>query len=156
MDLPRSSSDASRYFAALPGDSVEKAFWAQFQAPEHPPLLNNQMKQLMELHHAAWPVMEDICINLWPQEPLPTSFFGLVQRLQDASSQIQNWKCSTCLEGAERAYASVMAHYPKIKPLEIASGPPAGKNRAPEQFLAEVQEGARVTEAQCGKAELRF
>jgi hypothetical protein len=49
-----------------------------------------------------------------------------------------------------------MAHFLKIKPLDIASGPPTGKDRAPKQFLAKMHEGARVTEAQRSKAELKF
>lgn len=87
---------------------------------------------------------------------MSTSFFGLVSRLRETSPQVEKWKRLACLEGAERAYASTMVHYSKIKPLDIASGPLGGKNRTPEQFLAAVHEGAWVTEAQCSKAELRF
>jgi hypothetical protein len=148
--------DAGAYFTTSPEESMEKAFWAQFQAPEHPPQLNNQMKQLVERFQTAQPVMEDICINLWPQEPLPTSLFGLVQRLRGASPRVDSWKWSAGLEGAERAYASKMVHYPKIKLLAITSGPPEGKNRTPKIFISEVREGAQVTEAQCSKSKLRF
>lgn len=53
-------------------------------------------------------------------------------------------------------YASTMVHFVKIKPLEIASGPRAGKDQTSEQFLAQVQEGARVTELKSRKVELKF
>lgn len=53
---------------------------------------------------------------------------------------------------AERVYASTLDHFPKIKLLDIASRPLAGKARTPEQFLAKVHEGAWVNEAQCKKA----
>ena len=43
-DLPRSASDAARYFTSQEGRTEQRLFLAQFQAPEHPPLLNNQMK----------------------------------------------------------------------------------------------------------------
>jgi hypothetical protein len=66
MDLPRSAADAGRYYSSLEGEAEQKAFWAQFQAPSHPPLLNDQMKQLMELHRVARSAMEDICINFCP------------------------------------------------------------------------------------------
>jgi hypothetical protein len=88
MDLPRSASDACHYYGSRKGDAEQKAFWAQFQVPSHPPLLNDQMKQLMELYRMARPAMEDLCINLWPTEPLPSSYFGLIQRLQSASPQV--------------------------------------------------------------------
>jgi hypothetical protein len=78
LETYQSASDAGSYFAARPEESVEKTFWAQFQAPEHPLLLNNQMKQLAELIRMARPMMEDVCVNHWPQEPLPTTLFGLV------------------------------------------------------------------------------
>ena len=87
-DLSRSAADAAKFFTAQEGRAEQMLFWAQFQAPEHPPLLNNQMKQLMELHRMAEPVMKDLCIKLWPSEPLLSSYFGLVQRLYDAPSWI--------------------------------------------------------------------
>ena len=57
------------------------AFWAQFQVPEHLQLLNSEMKQLAEIFCAARSVMQDLCINLWSTELMPTGFFGLVSRL---------------------------------------------------------------------------
>ena len=95
--------------------------------------------------------MEDLCINLLPTEPLPSSYFGLVQRLQSASPQVHLWKRFACLEGARLAYASVRTHYPGPKAEVVAVGPPEGKNRVPEQYFPGVMEGARITEARCSK-----
>ena len=62
MDLSRSATDAARNFASQEGDAKHILFWAQFQAPEHPPLLSKQMKQLMELHRMVEPSMKDLCV----------------------------------------------------------------------------------------------
>ena len=84
------------------------------------------------------------------------SFFGLVNRLRETSPQVEKWNRLACLEMAEQAYVSTMARYPKIKLLEIASGPPVGKYQTPEQFLAQVHERAWVAEVKCSKAELQY
>ena len=46
--------------------------------------LNDQLKQLMELHRVAGLAMKDLIVQLWPAEPIPSSYFGLVKRLVDA------------------------------------------------------------------------
>jgi hypothetical protein len=152
-DLPKSAADAARFFTAQEGRAEQRLFWVKFQAPEHPSLLNNQMKQLMELHRMVEPVMKDLCIKLWPSEPLPSSYFGLVQRLYDATPRIDAWKRSACFEGARMAFGKTKVHWPKIKPVEMATGPPPpGKeHRRPEQYFPIVMDGARVIEAQCSK-----
>jgi hypothetical protein len=111
------------------------------------------MKQLMELHRMAEPAMKDHCIKLWPSEPLPSSYFGLVQKLYDATPQVDAWKRSECIEGAWMAFGKTMVHWPKIKPAEMATGPPPpGKeHRRPEQYFPIMMDGARAIEAQCLK-----
>jgi hypothetical protein len=42
------------------------------------------MKQLMELHHMAYPELRDLSVKLWPTTAMPTSYFGLLRRLVDA------------------------------------------------------------------------
>ena len=152
-DLPKSAADATRFFTGQEGWAEQRLFWVQFQAPEHPPLLNNQMKQLMELHRMAEPVMKDLCVKLWSSKPLPSSYFGLVQRLFGAPAQVDAWKRSTCIEGARMAFGKTMVHWPKLKPVEIATGPlPPGKeHRHPEQYFPAVMDGARAVDAQCPK-----
>ena len=99
----------------------------------------------------AKPTIEDLCVCLWPAEALPTSFFGLVACPQEAGPQVTCWKWSMCLEGVHRAYACMKTHYPRLDAMLVASGPPEGKDRTAEQFLAGVMEGARITEDQCPK-----
>ena len=84
MDLPRSAADVAQYFRAQEGNTTEKIFWSQYLAPERPALLNNQMMQLAELHRMSDLAMKDIIVRLWPAEPIPSSYFGLVKRLGDA------------------------------------------------------------------------
>ena len=77
-ELPRSVIDVVEHYAKREEDPVQRLFWAQFQSPEHPPLLSNQMKKLMELHRMARLAMKDLCIRLWPTEAIPSTYFGLV------------------------------------------------------------------------------
>ena len=46
--------------------------------------LSDQLKQLVELHKAAELAMKDLIVRLWPAEPMPSSYFGLVKRLVSA------------------------------------------------------------------------
>ena len=46
--------------------------------------LSNQLKQLVELHKAAELAMKDLIVRLWPAEPMPSSYFGLVKQLVTA------------------------------------------------------------------------
>jgi hypothetical protein len=75
----------------------------------------------MELHRMAELAMKDLCVKLSPLEPLPSSYFGLVQKLCDAMPQIDFWKCFICIEGARMAFGKTMVHWPKIKPTEVAT-----------------------------------
>ena len=111
------------------------------------------MKQLMELHRMAEPAMKDLCIRLWPIEPLSSSYSGLVQKLCDAVPRIDALNRSTCIEGARMAFARTMVHWPKIKPTEMATAPPPpGKeHRRPEKYFSAVMDGARAIEDQCPK-----
>jgi hypothetical protein len=46
-----------------------------------------------------------------------------------------------------------MVHWPKINPMEMATGPrPKGKeHRRPEQYFVQVMTGARAIEGHCSK-----
>ena len=137
-ELPKSAAAAAEHYATREEDSERRLFWSQFQAPKHPPLLNNQMKQLMEMHRMAEPALKDLCVRLWPAEPIPDSYFGLVQRLRDASPRIDTVKWFACLEGARLSFAKTMVHWPKIKTMDMATGPPpVGKeHHKPELYFA--------------------
>ena len=56
--------------------------------PKRPLLLNEQMAQWAELHKISEAAMKDVVVWLWPTEPIPNSYFGLVQRLVDAVPHI--------------------------------------------------------------------
>ena len=97
--------------------------------------------------------MKDIVVRLWPAEPIPNSYFGLVQRLVDVRSRIDVVKRSACIEGARMAFAPDKMQWAKMNATEVATaGPPEGKDhRKPERYFHDVLEGARVVEGQCSK-----
>ena len=107
MSQPRSVSDAAEFFQAKEGSSTEKLFWSQYLAPEHPVPFSDQLKQLTELHRIAELAMNDFIIRLWPAEPIPSSYFGLVKRLVNACPRLDAVKRSVCIEGARMAFARV-------------------------------------------------
>ena len=97
--------------------------------------------------------MKDVIIRLWPTEPVPNSYFGLVQRLVDAVPRIDAVKRSSCIEGARMAFARVKTFWGKMKAIDVATkGPPKGKDRLePEHSFEDVLEAARFIEGQCSK-----
>ena len=153
LDLPKSVSDATQFFQAQEGHATEKLFWSQFSMPKRPLLLNEQMAQWAELHKISGSAMKDVVVRLWPTEPIPNSYFGLVQRLVDAVPRIDAVKRSTCIEGARMALARVKTYWAKMKATDIAAqSPPEGKDlNMPEHYFEDVLEGARLIEGQCSK-----
>jgi hypothetical protein len=107
----------------------------------------------MELHRVAGLAMKDLIIRLWPAEPIPSSYFGLVRRLIDALPRVDAVKRSACIEGARMAFARVKMHWAKMKATDVATaGPPEGKDhRKPERYFEDVLAGARIVEGQCSK-----
>ena len=97
--------------------------------------------------------MKDIIVWLWPTEPIPDSYFGLVWRLADAVPRIDAVKRSACIEGARMAFAHVKTYWGKMKAIDVAAkSPPKGKDHhAPEHYFEDVLEGARLIEGQCSK-----
>ena len=111
------------------------------------------MTQWAELHRLSGSAMKDVVIGLWPNEPIPDSYFGLVRRLADAVPRIDVVKRSACIEGARMAFARVKTYWAKMKANDVvAKGPPKGKDHhAPEHYFKDVLEGARLIEGQCSK-----
>ena len=97
--------------------------------------------------------MKDIIVRLWPTEPIPSSYFGLVKRLADSPPRVEAVKHSACIEGARMAFAHVKMHWAKMKATVVATeGPPKGKDHhKPEWYFDDVLEGARIVEGQCSK-----
>ena len=111
-------------------------------------LLNEQMAQWAELHKISGSAMNDIVIQLWPTEPIPNTYFGLVQRLVDAAPRIDAVKRSTCIEGAWMALARVKTYWAKMKAIDIAAqSPPEGKDHhMRDHYFEAILDGARLIE----------
>ena len=90
--------------------STEKLFWSHYLGPEHLLPFIDQLKQLVELHKSAELAMKDLIVRLWPAEPVPSSYFGLVMRLVNACPRLETVKRSVCIEGAHMAFARVKTH----------------------------------------------
>ena len=82
VDLPKSAASAAQFYWAQEGHAMEKLFWSQFATHEHSMLLNDQMAQWAELHRMSGSAMK-VILRLWPAEPVPSSYFGLVRGLID-------------------------------------------------------------------------
>ena len=97
--------------------------------------------------------MKDVIVRLWPTEPIPSSYFGLVRRLADTLPRIEAVKHSVCIEGAQMAFAHVKMQWAKMKATVMATkGPPEGKDhRKPERYFDDVLEDAPIVEGQCSK-----
>ena len=93
---------------------MEKLFWSQYTGAEHPMPLSDQLKQLVELHNAAEQAMGDLIVRMWPGEPLPGSYFGLVKGMVHACPRLEVIKHSTCIEGARRAFVRAKVHWGKL------------------------------------------
>ena len=125
----------------------------QYLAPNYPVPFSNQLKQLVELHKAAELAMKDLIIQLWPAEPIPSSYFGLVKRLVGACPRLEFIKRSVCIEGARMAFAHAKVHWGKMDAEKLMTGgPPEGKeHRKPELYYEGVLKGARLAAEQCTK-----
>ena len=94
---------------------MESLFWSHFSVSKRPLLLNEQMSQWAELHRMSSAAMKNVILQLWPIEPIPNSYFGLVRRLADAVPRIDAVKRSACIEGARMAFARVKTFWRKMK-----------------------------------------
>ena len=132
---------------------MEKLFWSQYLGPEHPVPFSNQLKQLVELHKATKLAMKDLIIRLWPVEPMPSSYFGLVKWLVSACPRLEVIKRPVSIEGARMAFARVKMHWVKMDAKKLMTeGPPEGKEHCrPELYFDGVLEGSRLVAEECSK-----
>ena len=128
---------------------MEKLLWSQFNAPPRPLLLNEKVAAVAELHMLSGLAMQSVIDHLWPKGPKLDNYFGLVQQFLGAVSRIDVMRRSACKEGARMALARVKAYWTDIEASIIATQDPAGGQYPAEHYLAQVTEGARLTEAQC-------
>ena len=132
---------------------MENLFWSQYAWAEHPVPLSDQLKQLVELHRAAEVAMKDFIVRMWPGEPLPASYFGLIKRMVNACSQLEVIKRSVCIEGARRAFARAKVHWGKLDAEKLVKDrPPEGKaHRCPKKYYNGVMKGTRLMADECTK-----
>ena len=111
--------------------------------------LSAQLKQLVKLYNAAELAMEDLIVRMWPGEPLPDSYFGLIKRMVHACPQLKVIKQSIYIEGARRAFARAKMHWAKLDAEKLVKdGPPEGKeHRYPEKYY----DGVMKRRSSCGK-----
>ena len=153
MDPPCNIFDAAQFCRAEEKETAEKLFWSQYLAPNYPVPFADQLKQLIELHKAAELGMKDLIIRLWPAEPIPGSYFGLVKQLVNACPRLDVVKRSACIEGARRALARAKVHWGKMDAEKLVKdGPPEGRaHRCPEKYYDGVMKGACLMADECTK-----
>ena len=114
-ELPRSISDATQFYRAEEGNTMDKLCWLQYLAPNYPVPFTDQLKQLIELHKEAELAMKDLIIQLWHAQVIPSSYFGLVKWL-------------VCIKGARMAFTRVKIQWAKMDAVKLATEePPASK-----------------------------
>ena len=108
--------------------------------------LSDQLKQLVELHRAAEVAMKDFIVRMWPGEPLPNSYFGLIKRMVNACPRLEVIKRSVCIEDVRRAFAHAKMHWAKLDAQKLVKdAPPEGKaHRYPEKYYDGVMKGAHL------------
>ena len=107
MDLAASAVDAVEYFRDQTDHEVDKLFWSQFNVPERPLPLPDQLAEWAELNRLSGLAMRSVVDHLWPEKPKPESYFSLVQQFLGAVPRINAMKRSTCIEGSRMALARV-------------------------------------------------
>jgi hypothetical protein len=71
----------------------------------------------------------------------------------DAPAQIDAWKQSVCIEGAQQAFAHFKMHVPVLECAQVVTGgPPKSKpDRKPEKYMEDAHKGALEIEKICSK-----
>ena len=90
---------------------------------------------------------------MWPGEPLPSSYFGLIKWLVNACPRLEVIKRSVCIEGASRALARAEVHWAKmdVEKLSMEGSPKGKEHRRPEQYYDNVLKDARLVADECDK-----
>ena len=97
--------------------------------------------------------MKDLVVQLWPAEPILSSYFGLVKRIVGACPRLDAIKGSVCIEGAHMAFACAKVHWGKMDAEKLMTeGPPEGKeHRKPELYYESVLKGSYLAAELCTK-----
>ena len=77
MYLAASAVDAAEYFRDQTDREVDKLFWSQFNVPERPLPLTDQLAEWAELNRLSGLTMRSVVDQLWPEKPKPNIYFQL-------------------------------------------------------------------------------
>ena len=97
--------------------------------------------------------MKDLVVRLWPAEPIPSSYFGLVKQIVGACPRLDVIKRSVYIDGAPMVFARAKVHWGKLDAEKLMfEGPLEGKeHRKPELYYEGVLKGARLAADKCSK-----
>ena len=97
--------------------------------------------------------MKDLVVRMWPVEPIPSSYFGLVKQIVGACPRLDAIKRSVYIEGTRMAFTRAKVHWGKLDTEKLMiEGPPEGKeHRKPELYYEGVLKGARLAADKCAK-----
>ena len=149
MDLAASVVDAAKYFQDQTDREVDKLFWSQFNVPERPLPLTDQLAEWAELNKLSGLAVRSVVDHLWLEKPKPNSYFSLVQQFLGAVPRINVMKRSVCIEGSQMALAHVKTYWAEMEATTVAAKGVAIGRVAAEHYFEEVLEGACSIEAQC-------
>ena len=130
---------------------MDKLFWSQFNVPERPLPLNDQLAEWAELNRLSGLAMRSAVDHLWPERPRPNSYFSLVQQFLGAVPRINAMKRSAYIEGSRMALARVKTYWAEMDATTVAAQGSAIGRVATEHYFEEVLEGSLLIEAQCSK-----
>ena len=100
---------------------MDKLFWSQFNVPECPLPLIDQLAKWAELNRLSGLAMRSVVDQLWPEKPKSNNYFSLVQQFLSAVPCINAMKRSACIEGSRMALARVKAYWAEMKASAVAS-----------------------------------
>ena len=130
---------------------MDKLFWSQFNVPERPLPLTDQLAEWAELNRLSGLAMRSVVDHLWSEKPKPNSYFSLVQQFLGAVPRIDAMKRSACIEGARMALARVKTYWADMDATAVASRGSDESQFPIEHYFEEVLQGARLIESQCSK-----
>ena len=130
---------------------MEGLFWSQFHNPERPLPFTDRLAEWAELNRLSGLAITEVVAHLWPERPMPKSYFGLLQQFLGAVPHIKAMKRSACIEGARMALARVKTYWTEMDATDVATRGPDESRLPAEHYFGEVLRGARVIESQCSK-----
>ena len=110
MDLAASAADEAKYFQGQTDHEADKLFWSQFNVPERPLPLTDQLAEWAELNRLSGLAMRSVVDHLSPERPKPNNYFSLVQQFLGVVPRINAMKRSACIEGSRMALARVKTY----------------------------------------------